>query len=325
MNSKIGTISEKKHNQIRSFDINRDLNPVADLIESCFSSTLDADGRRYLRRMRAAANQKGLKLWSVSPNRSKIFSLSGFVWEESGEVVGNLSLVPFSYKGKRVFLIANVAVKSEYRRRGIAQALTSAALEKCRKRKVDEIWLQVRSDNQAAIDLYLKRGFVPKARRTTWVGSPGELKGESPKGLHVTRRRLKHWSYHRTLLDRGYPEILRWHYKNDIRRIIPGFENLLLGLLDGSIIHHWVVYKRKEILGIISWQRVYRFTDRLWLATLPEFADDVVNAVLPRFQHDHRMNRQFSLDCPEGLATNALYRQGFEPKSTLIWMQISPD
>ena len=35
---------------LRPFDARRDMQPVADLIETCFANTLDADGRGFIRR-----------------------------------------------------------------------------------------------------------------------------------------------------------------------------------------------------------------------------------------------------------------------------------
>jgi len=314
--------SNLRPDQLRPFDIRRDLNAVADLIESSFSLTLDADGRCYLRRMREAAKRKGFIRWSGRGGLSNAYALSGFVWEENGEIVGNLSLVPFLYKRQRIYLLANVAVKQEYHRRGIAQALTTAALKKCRQRKVNATWLQVRHDNAAAENLYLKRGFIPQARRTTWIASPEKLKRGSTEGYNVTFRRIKHWSFHRTWLEVNYPENLRWHFYNNFLMINPSFTSILARLLDESVVRHWVVQRGQETLGILSWLRSHRYTDRLWLAAPPEHESAVLNAVVPLFKYDHRLTRQVMLDYPEGRASETLTDLGFEPKTTLIWMEV---
>ena len=315
-------ISNLRPDQLRPFDARRDLNVVADLIESSFSLTLDADGRRYLRRMREAASRKKYKGWSGWGGRSRGYALSGFVWEEDGMVVGNLSLVPFIYKRQKIYLIANVAVKQEYRRRGIAQALTTAALERCRQRKVDATWLQVRHDNEAAENLYLKRGFNPQARRTTWIASQEKLKRGNIEGYNVTFRRLKHWPFHRTWLGVNYPENLRWHYFNHFLVINPSYTSIMTRLLDDSIVRHWVVQQGHETLGIMSWHRSHRYTDRLWLAAPPEHESAVLNAVVPRLKYNHRFTRQITLDYPDGQASETLSNLGFERKTTLIWMEV---
>lgn len=58
---------------------------------------------------------------------------SGFVWEENGQIIGNLSLIPSTKGGRRVVVIANVAVHPDHRRRGIAHELTQRALQTLRQ------------------------------------------------------------------------------------------------------------------------------------------------------------------------------------------------
>ena len=68
-----------------------------------------------------------------------------------GRIVGNLSLIPFVRRGHVVYLIANVAVHPDYRRRGIARQLTQTALDYLRQRGVSSAWLQVRDDNPVGL------------------------------------------------------------------------------------------------------------------------------------------------------------------------------
>src|SRR5664280_1959211 len=104
---------------IRLLDIQRDLPAVADLIEVCFSNTLDPDGRDYIRFIRQAAKDAFLRR-SISGCNERLSSpLAGYVWEENGVVAGNLTLIPFYYLGEWQYLIANVAVLPQYRGRGI--------------------------------------------------------------------------------------------------------------------------------------------------------------------------------------------------------------
>ena len=61
--------------------------------------------------------------------------------------------------------INNVAVRAEYRRRGIGAALLNHILHEARRRKVNAAFLEVRSGNLAAQALYEKSGFKAIARR----------------------------------------------------------------------------------------------------------------------------------------------------------------
>jgi L-amino acid N-acyltransferase YncA len=275
--------------------------------------------------MRAAAKKKGVNRWTSLAVSTNTLPLSGFVWEESGNVVGNLSLVPFTYQGGRIYLIANVAVQSEFRRKGIAQALTSAALEKCRQRRVSATWLQVRHDNPAAINLYLNRGFVSRARRTTWVAAPGTLKGESPDGIYVTNRRYRHWSQQKPWFDQNYPPLLRWNFPLKMTGVRPSFWSWVYRFFGEVDVRHWAVERNKELLGILSWQGSRRYADHLWLASPPENDELVLGTVLPFLRRESHLRRPISLNFPEGRAAKVLMDAGFEQKTTLIWMEAKHD
>jgi len=316
------TLSTSRPKQLRPFDAFRDLKAVADLIESGFSNSLDPDGRRYLGHMRAAARRKGVNRWTSLAASTNSLPLAGFVWEEDGKVVGNLSLMPFSLRGRRIYMIANVAVYPEYRRRGIAQALTSAALEKSLQRRAKSTWLQVRHDNQAAINLYLKMGFAAQARRTTWVANPGMLKGEAPPGARIVSNRSRHWSQQQSWLEQNYPLKLRWNFFLKSAALKPGIWGALYRFLSEVNLRQWAVERDQELLGVFSWQSSRRYADYLWLAAPPLYENLVLNTVLPYIGRERRLTRPIALDYPEGRAVEALNSAGFDPKTTLIWMEV---
>ena len=70
--------------------------------------------------------------------------------------------------------INNVAVRAEYRRRGIGAALLNRILHEARRRKANAAFLEVRSANFAAQALYEKSGFKAIARRTDYYSEPRE-------------------------------------------------------------------------------------------------------------------------------------------------------
>ncbi len=309
--------------QIRLFDPRRDLEPVANLIESCFADTLDQDGRRYIQQMRAVARNRGLRRWSVFGARANPMIPSGFVWEENGTVVGNLSLVPVVYRGRIFYLIANVAVDPAYRRQGIATMLTQAALRKTRGRRGASTWLHVRDDNQAAQALYTKLGFERRATRTTWCVQPGHLRGEAPSGYRVVPRHSRYWPSHRSWLDQNYPAGLRWHFNLNPLAMRPGFWGALNRFLGEIEIRHWAVLRGEQLLGVLSWQRSWGSRDRLWLAA-PQGQDEVIlRAALPYLRYEPALKRPMALDYPAGRAQSALAEAGFTPKNTLIWMEVN--
>ena len=70
--------------------------------------------------------------------------------------------------------INNVAVRVQYRRRGIGIALLSRIVEAAKGLKVQVAFLEVRSGNHAAQELYKKIGFKPIARRADYYSEPRE-------------------------------------------------------------------------------------------------------------------------------------------------------
>jgi len=70
--------------------------------------------------------------------------------------------------------VLNLAVAPEVRRRGIAGALLEAGLVAFRRRKVDEVFLEVRESNRPAQALYLSRGFRAVGQRASYYRNPKE-------------------------------------------------------------------------------------------------------------------------------------------------------
>ena len=133
----------------------RDLSQVADLVELVFGQEESFTGAEVIAEMRQWAARAPLLLL-LSPLDS---AMTGFVWEEDGRIVGNVSVGRLGLGG-RDWLISNVAVHPNYRRRGIARQLVEAALALIAGRGGGHVVLQVRQDNQAALDLYRGMGFA---------------------------------------------------------------------------------------------------------------------------------------------------------------------
>lgn len=95
----------------------------------------------------------------AKPVTIKIASIAGYI--VAREAAGELH-------------INNVAVRPEYRRRGIGAALLGRILQEARRRKANTAFLEVRSANLAAQALYEKNGFKAIARRADYYSEPRE-------------------------------------------------------------------------------------------------------------------------------------------------------
>jgi len=318
----VSQVSDKlDDSHIRPLNARRDLGKVADLIELCFAETLDDDGKRYLRRMRQAS-QKASNSWFDSTAFQMSITAEGYIWEEDGKVVGNISLIPFSNVGRPIYLIANVAVHPDFRRRGIAHALTNAALEWTQKRRVAAVWLQVRDDNLPAIQLYKSVGFVERARRTTWTVLPNDLRGITPAGIRIVHQKARHWKLHSQWLRENYPDELFWYWPLRRSAFSPGVFSKVANFFTETHIRHWGVERKGRLLGMLSWKTTATYADQLWLAAPPENEDLVLQALLPYIHWREHAQRPLSIDIPVGRAVNTLREAGFRFSSTLVWMEI---
>ncbi len=85
---------------------------------------------------------------------------------------------PVGYIGGRTVAgeteIFNVAVKPNFRRRGIAKALIDRFIEAAREQGTDKIFLEVRTSNLGAINLYERCGFVFCGLRKNYYTDPTE-------------------------------------------------------------------------------------------------------------------------------------------------------
>jgi hypothetical protein len=251
--------------------------------------------------------------------------LSGFVWEEGNRIVGNLSLVPFFNWGQRIYMIANVAVHPDYRRRGIARRLGEVALEHVQRHGVQSVWLQVRDDNPAAFHLYQTMDFEVRARRTTWLLESRLGRGNRPLNtipeVRVLLRRSRHWSRQQEWLKLNYPTELRWHMPLRNLNLQPGILGSLYRFFNDIQVRHWSAIKGNQLIGVLTWQNSRTYADHLWLATPPGDGEQAIRALLSQTPQNLHQHRPLGLDFPEGRAAEAFEEAGFKEQQTLIWME----
>lgn len=314
--------------QLRPLNIVRDLPGVADLVEKCFADTMDADGRTYIQQMRRAGQDNVFLRWASSAVETASMPLSGYIWEEKGDIIGNVSLIPYRHARKKYYLIANVAVRPEYRNRGIGRTLTVAAMQHAKQRRADETWLHVRDDNPGAIELYRSLGFVDVTRRTTWQAQPDRNASVGSLGIVVTRRAARDWPAQETWLRRLYPDLLTWYQPMPWNSLRPGLGPALYRFMSDYDVRHWVARTDSISSAVVSWQAMAGRTNRLWIAVPPEGNEDILTALLLHARHELFWREKISLDFPAGQYNTSIEAAGFHPHRTLLWMksnETSPD
>lgn len=314
-------VKANDHPNIRPLNVLRDLSAVADLIELCFSSTMDHDGQRYLSDMRRASRDDSFLNWASHMAETASMPLTGYVWEEDGRIVGNASLIPFREHGKRVYLIANVATHPDFRRRGIGRALTARAMKQANAKNASAIWLHVREDNPGAITLYEGLGFQEIARRTSWYAGGDRYLSQPDSGINIVSRYPRFWPLQQAWLRRIYPDNLSWYSSWNLNAFRPGFWNTLYLFMVDYQVKQWAAVRGDELLATVTWMPHSGRSESLY-AAIAEGADgEALTRLLVHVQRALSHYSSLSLEFPAGEMTDAIRMAGFIPRRTLLWMR----
>ena len=339
MSSITVTARKDEHPHMRNMNMFRDLSAVADLIELCFADTMDNDGQRYISDMRRASRDDSFLNWASHMTETATLPLTGFVWEENGRIVGNASLIPFRDRGKRIYLIANIAVHPEYRRRGIARALTQRAMQYGWDKKAPALWLHVRNDNPGAIELYQQLGFTEIASRTTWFAKTDQPTLKLGSDIQIVARDPRFWPQQHDWLRRIHPDALGWYRSFNFNSLRPGLMNWLYMLFVDMNIKQWAAVRGDKLLATLSWTPNMGRSESLYAATIPapgggsavplDEANPEIKehaAALTRLlMHGRRAlsnQARLTLEYPGGEMRDAFIEAGFIERRTLLWMRV---
>ena len=127
-------------------------------------------------------------------------------------------MIPFFFHSRRYYLIANVAVHPDFRRKGIGRQLTNRGIDYAQQKGL-AVWLQVREENLPAVDLYRSLGFSERARRTTWLSQRDPTSQSPSPSVTITASARKDWAQHWSWLERTYPPELAWHFSIDLKEL----------------------------------------------------------------------------------------------------------
>jgi ribosomal protein S18 acetylase RimI-like enzyme len=246
--------SAASHSGLRPVNLTRDLGQIAALMELVFGPDMDPQSRSAMREMQLLAHS-GPWLWLLaSLNQVGEGFSPGFVWVEQGRVIGNVSVRRAGTRGEG-WLIGNVAVHPDYRRRGIALALMQAALGLMHARGGRWAGLLVEHDNQAALRLYERMGFYRLGAVTTWQGRPpGTAAARQPA---LRRLRPDEWEAEYQLARNARPAPLKWMEPLSRSDFRAGWPRGLVNFLRGRREEHWVAAEGERLLAAlrirVSW------------------------------------------------------------------------
>lgn len=312
---------ETPRGTIRSFNLASDGEVVANLIEDAFALTNDPDGQMVLIQMRE--NARRLKQASWMPVTS---SAMGFVWEVDGRLVGNISVLPYTRKARRLHLVANVAVAPDFRGQGIGKALTSKALSFSRQAGVSEVWLQVKRDNSSAIHMYEQLGFrqdncVDIWKKTAQLGANQVQHYHYPSLYEVRARELSDWQQQKDWLERNYPAMVRWYSPIDFADLSPWAWLNPIRWVNLIELHQYSLCVGEQLAAVVSMQKTMLRADNLFIAAPPTQAEsEHVGFLLTRLLQDHWAGKPLAVEYPAGRATTAFESNGFTLARTLLWM-----
>ena len=318
---------------LRPLNVRRDLGQVADLIYRVFADEMDASGLSALRDMRTFSRMGPFTVFLSHFSQDFHDMLDGFVWEEEGQVVGNVTVQRVDTYGQR-WGIANVAVAPPYRGQGIASRLMAVALEHIRARGGDWAVLQVRRSNGVARGLYERMGFevlggvsdyrLAQASATVpAVAPPAGLRSMQPDEWYATYE----------LAVAATPNLMQWwrpvradHFRLYFeRRVGEALADLVghsrvmrLALPDESKPNQFLAFLT---LTIVRWQGHHA----LHLFVHPEQAEKLSQALIQHALHILTAYPGFpihiSLQAADQAAAAALQQFGFKETRTLLTMR----
>ena len=316
----------------RPINPRRDIRQVLELLDLAFGPILDANGRRILNTRASLQYQAS---FAMRLNLSGKGIAPGFVWEEDGRILGNVTLVQSDLSGR--FLIANVAVHPEHRRRGIGRMLMQETIDYVRGHHGQEIMLQVERDNEAAIQLYRDFGFQEIGTIRRWETSTSRVRnlslteGDNTYEIRQLRGQDSVAAYH---LDRAsHNPNFHWpipitvdHYKRGLWQQITNF-------LNGRKAETWIIampiekQQKKQLVGLATINSEWGRPHTLDLRVLPSWRGQLERPLLAKVIRRLRYLRGttiiFDHPADDENINNLLPTANFQSRRYLTFMHLS--
>ncbi|MEJ2746374.1 MAG: GNAT family N-acetyltransferase, partial [Anaerolineae bacterium] len=310
----------------RPINLNRDVHQVVKLLELVFGHRLGGSEQRLF------SSEAGLSqpafLWRLSPAANKLGM--GYVWEENGRIVGNATLLTTRIPGR--YLVVNVAVHPNYRRRGIARELMESLSNLVLARGGNKILLQVVKGNTAAVQLYRSLNYKTIGSMTTWRCAALRLHELEPVLDDQVEPMISElsghdWQQAYQLDVAALPIDLNWPGPLPKDAYKRGLWQRLENFLNGRRAEAWVVQNQaRQLIGLVGiwseWGRPHQITLRVHPAWKGQLERPLLAKAIRRISY--LSNRNVRIDHPDDdELTNQLLREAnFQPRRTLTHMSL---
>lgn len=310
----------------RPINLNRDVPQVVKLLELVFGHRLGGSEQRLF------SSEAGLSqpafLWRLSPAASKLGL--GYVWEENGRILGNATLLTTRIPGR--YLVVNVAVHPDYRRRGIARDLMEALATLVLERGGSKILLQVVKENTAAIRLYQSLRYQTIGSMTTWRCASLRLRQLEPvldnkAEPMISELSRQDWQRAYQLDTTALPIDLNWPEPLPKDAYKQGLWRWLENFLNGRRAEVWVTKNQAQqltgLVGIWSeWGRPHQIALRIHPAWQGQLERPLLAKAIRRISY--LSNRNVRIDHPDDdeLTNQLLQETNFQPRRTLTHMSL---
>jgi GNAT superfamily N-acetyltransferase len=309
----------------RPLNLARDIRPVLELLDLVFGPTLDAEGRRILNDNLSLSNQPAFLL---RLSQAATGLAPGFVWEENGRIVGNVSLLAAKQNGR--YLVANVAVHPAFRRRGIARVLMEEVIEHIQAQNGRKIMLQVQADNKSAIQLYESLGFETLGSQTIWdlTSAREVVPFAAPPAPFIRPLHGNEWRA-ALALDHAclHPEI-HWPDPLPYDAYRTGLWQHLTNFINGRQVETWATAdNNNKLIGLATisseWGRPHTLTIRVSPPWRGQLEEHLLAKLLRRLGYLRRANTQIEHPADDKLTNKLLLQAGFRARRTLTVMKLT--
>ncbi len=311
----------------RPIDSSKDLPQLIKLLRLVFGKELGAEGQKFFAGL--PESRTASVFWRLDPASARL--APGYVWEIDGRLVGNVTLLPTRSKSR--FLVANVAVHPDFRRRGIARMLMIAAEEGVRQQYGREILLQVDEGNEAGLGLYRSLGYDECGSMITWRSSVSRVRDlpfdmvkgkELSAALKLQRHR---WKEACQLDKRVLASELRWpeplpadYYKQGIWKRASNF-------LSGRFQHCWMTLDQQSNLNGLAtiygeWGRPHQLNLRIHPDWKGQLEAVLLQKLIQSLRSLPRRNIQLIHMANDALVSELLTQTNFSRHRSLMHMRL---